>query len=183
MDLNLQPLSPACVVSGEEFAVGERVASFLVRHAQTGEIVRHDMKEAAAAAFTPSGPVACRWVKIYKPRVAGEDSDRTMKLTAENLFVTLADPATDPSPDNVRLVQFLALMLERKKVLRPKGLNHDRTKNVFERAKTKELFEVPIGEFTPEFFRQVQAQLSVLTGEPKKAVAEPASATPAVPAA
>ena len=99
-----------------------------------------------------------------------------MKLTAENLFVTLADPATDPSPDNTRLVQFLALLLERKKVLRPKGLNHDRTKNVYERAKSKELFEVPIADYTPIFFQQVQAQLSVLVGEPKKAVAVAAPA-------
>ena len=173
MDLNLQPLAPACVVSGDHFSEGERVASFLVRHLQTGEIVRYDMKEAAAAAFVPDGPVACRWVKLYKERGAEENSARTMKLTAENLFITLADPATDPSPDNVRLVQFLSLMLERKKVLRPKGLNHDRTKNVYERAKTKELFEVPLADFTPEFFQLVQVQLSVLTGEPKKTPGAP----------
>ena len=178
MDLNLQPLAPACVVSGDHFSEGERVASFLVRHLQTGEIVRYDMKEAAAATFVPAGPVACRWVKLYKERAADENAARTMKLTAENLFVTLADPATDPSPDNVRLVQFLSLMLERKKVLRPKGLNHDRTKNVYEQAKTKELFEVPIADFTPEFFRLVQVQLSILTGEPKKAAPAP-SASPA----
>jgi hypothetical protein len=178
MDLNLQPLAPACVVSGDHFSEGERVASFLVRHGETGEIVRYDMKEAAAATFTPSGPVACRWVKLYKERAADDNAARTMKLTAENLFVTLADPATDPSPDNVRLVQFLSLMLERKKVLRPKGLNHDKTKHVFERAKTKELFEVPVGEFTPDFFRQVQAQLSILTGEPKKPAVAPVAAEP-----
>jgi hypothetical protein len=176
MDLNLQPLAPACVVSGDQFSAGERVASFLVRSTQTGEIVRYDMKEAAAATFAPSGPVACRWVKLFKPRGGDEHPERTMKLTAENLFVTLADPATDPSPDNIRLVQFLALLLERKKVLRPKGLNHDRTKNVYERAKSKELFEVPIADYTPIFFQQVQAQLSVLVGEPKKAVAVAAPA-------
>ena len=111
MDLNLQPLAPACVVSGDQFSAGERVASFLVRSTQTGEIVRYDMKEAAAATFAPSGPVACRWVKLFKPRGGDEHPERTMKLTAENLFVTLADPATDPSPDNIRLVQFLALLL------------------------------------------------------------------------
>jgi hypothetical protein len=176
MDLNLQPLAPACVVSGDQFSAGERVASFLVRHAQTGEIVRYDMKEEAAATFAPPGPVACRWVKLFKPRSGDEHPDRTMKLTAENLFVTLADPATDPSPDNVRLVQFLALLLERKKILRPKGLNHDRTKNVYERAKSKEIFEVPLADYTPAFFQQVQAQLSVLVGEPKPKSAAPAEA-------
>ena len=62
-------------------------------------------------------------------------------------------------------------------MLRPKGLNHDRTKNVYERAKSKELFEVPIADYTPIFFQQVQAQLSVLVGEPKPAAA------PATPAA
>jgi hypothetical protein len=96
-----------------------------------------------------------------------ENPEREMKLTAETLFLTLADPATELTTDSVRLLQFLALMLERKRVLRPKGLNADRTKNVYEHAKSKQLLEVPTGELTPEFFIQVQEQLSVIVGGPK----------------
>ena len=166
MELNLQPLGTACFVSGQTFAAGEPVASYLVRNANL-EIVRYDLLASQKAAFAPAGFVACSWVHPYKPRVAGENTERTLKLNAETLFLALADPSTEVNAENTRLVQFLAFMLERKKVLRPKGRSADGEKNVYEHAKTKQLYQVPKGELTPEFFVQVQAQLSVLVGEPK----------------
>ncbi len=166
MELHLQPLAPACVVSGEPFVEGARVASFLVR-ATTMAVVRYDLLEAQAVNFSPEGFVACRWVHVFKPRKPGENTDRELKLTAENLFVTLADPLTEPTPESTRLLQFLALMLERKRILRPKGKSADRERNVYEHTKTKLLYEVPLGELTPEFFVAVQEQLSVLVGSPK----------------
>lgn len=164
--MQLQSLALSCFVSGQSFAEGNRVASYLVQ-LKTGEVARYDLLETAASVFVPDGVVACRWVQIYKPRAANENPERTLKLTAENLFLTLADPLTEPTPESTRLLQFLALMLERKRVLRPKGRTADGAKNIFEHAKTKQLYEVPAGELTPEFFIQVQQQLSVLVGEPK----------------
>lgn len=179
MELNLQPLGTACFVSGQTFAAGEPVASYLVRNANL-EIVRYDLLASQKAAFAPAGFVACSWVHPYKPRVAGENTERTLKLNAETLFLALADPSTEVNAENTRLVQFLAFMLERKKVLRPKGRSADGEKNVYEHAKTKQLYQVPKGELTPEFFVQVQAQLSVLVGEPKpRATPAPAATAPA----
>lgn len=177
MEMNLQPLAQACFVSGEPFADGARVASFLVRNA-AGEIVRYDLAEANAANFAPEGFVACRWVHAFKPRKAGENPERALKLTTENLFVALTDPTTEPTPENTRLVQFLALMLERKKTLRPRGRSADGQRNVYEHAKSKQLFEVPVGELTPEFFIAVQEQLSVLVGAPKAKTEPPQTAEP-----
>lgn len=179
MELNLQPLGTACFVSGQTFAAGEPVASYLVRNANL-EIVRYDLLASQKAAFAPAGFVACSWVHPYKPRVAGENSERTLKLNAETLFLALADPSTEVNAENTRLVQFLAFMLERKKVLRPKGRSADGEKNVYEHAKTKQFYQVPKGELTPEFFVQVQAQLSVLVGEPKpRTTPAPAATAPA----
>lgn len=167
MELQLQPLAAACFVSGHPFADGDRVASYLVR-GKTGEVMRYDLLEANAKDFAPEGVLACRWVHVFKPRKATENPERELKLTAENLFLTLADPANELTTENVRLVQFLALMLERKRVLRPKGPDETRTKTIFEHAKTKQLYSIPAGELTPEFFVQVQEQLSVLVGSPAK---------------
>lgn len=177
MEMHLQPLAPGCAVSGEPFVEGARVASYLVRRGAALEIVRYDVLEAHTANFTPDGAVACKWVHAFKPRRAGENPDRALKLTAENLFVTLADPTTEPTPENTRLVQFLALMLERKRILKPRGRSADGARNRYEHAKTKAIFEVPAGELTPEFFVAVQEQLSVLVGAPKP------KADPAVSAA
>ena len=184
MDLHLQPLSGACVVSGEPFVEGARVASFLVRTTTT-EVVRYDVLEPHAANFSPTGFVACRWVHVFKPRKAGENADKALKLTSENLFMTLADPLTEQTPESTRLLQFLALMLERKKTLRPRGKSADGARNLYEHAKTKQMFEVPDGELTPEFFILVQEQLSVLVGtpKPKVAVSPGATQTPEAPPA
>jgi hypothetical protein len=168
MELQLQPLASSCFVSGQAFAEGDRVASYLVR-AESGEVTRFDLLESSAGGFTPQGVVACRWVHVFKPRKAAENPERELKLTAENLFLTLADPNSELTPENVRLVQFLALMLERKRVLRPKGLSPDGKNSIYEHAKTKQLFQIPAGELSPEFFVQVQEQLSVLVGPPKSA--------------
>ena len=167
MEMHLQPLATTCFVSGEPFVDGARVASFLVRRGAALEIVRYDLLETHATTFAPEGFVACKWVHAFKARRAGENADRALKLTAENLFVALADPTTEPTPENTRLVQFLALMLERKKILRPKGRSADGARNRYEHARSKAMFEVPAGELTPEFFVAVQEQLSVLVGAPK----------------
>ena len=172
--MHLQPLATTCFVSGQPFAEGDRVASYLVR-ATTLEVVRYDVLETQAAGFAPEGFVECRWVQAFKQR-SNENPDRALKLNAENLFLTLADPTNELTVESTRLVQFLALMLERKKILRPRGQNADGTKNVFEHAKMKQHFEVPASDLTPEFFVAVQEQLSVLVGTPKPKVAavEPA---------
>lgn len=181
MEMHLQPLANACYVSREPFVEGARVVSHLVRNAAL-EIVRYDVLESHATGFTPEGFVACRWVHVFKPRRGGaENPDRALKLTAESLFTALADPTTEPTPENTRLVQFLALMLERKKILRPRGRTADGARNRFEHAKTKQMFEIPAGELTPEFFVAVQEQLSVLVGspQPKSEAAPVVDAAPA----
>ena len=180
MEMQLQPLASACHVSGQPFVEGNRVASHLVSK-KTGEVVRYDLLESESGNFVADGVVACRWVQIFKVRKANENPDRALKLTAETLFITLADPTSEPTPESTRLMQFIALMLERKRVLRPKGRNADGSRNVYEHAKTKQLFEVPVGELTPEFFIQVQAQLSVLVGEPKAKAAPAADVAPVEP--
>lgn len=178
MELNLQPQAATCFVSGEPFAEGDRVVSHLVRTEQL-EILRYDVRAERAGEFQSSGAVVCQWRHDFKPRNPQENPDRALKLTAENLFLTLADPANEPSEENSRLVQFLALMLERKKLLRPRGRTADGERLVYEHAKTKQTYEVPAGEMDPGFFVAIQEQLSVLVGAPAStpAAAEPAPAT------
>ena len=163
MELNLQPRAQACLVSGRPFADGDRVASFLLRGVD-GMIARCDVLEEHAAGFAPPGFVICRWVQIFKPASREENTGRLLKLTAETLFLTLADPTTELAPENTRLVQFLALLLERKKLLRPRGLTADGARQVFDHLRTKQAYEVPAGELTPEFFAAIQEQLGPLVG-------------------
>jgi len=184
MDLILQPSAAQCAVTGTPFQEDDRVVCFLGRDVN-GMVARWDLRADAEAQFAKPADVICRWVHAFKPREKMANADRALKLTAENLFLTLCDPVAEVDPANTPLVQFLALMLERKRLLRPRGLTPDRARRVYEHTKTKQIYEVPAGELTSEFFRKVQEQLGVLVGEPKKTTASPtppaAGAEPAAP--
>jgi hypothetical protein len=177
MELNLQPRASSCFVSGQPFRGGDRVASLLVRP-DSGGIIRYDALESNSGALAPEGFVACRWVQVFKPQLVDENPDRTLKLTAETLFVTLADPSTQATPESDRLVRFLALLLERKRLLRPRGKTADGTRELYEHSRTKHMYEVPAIDLSAEFFSAVREQLSVLVGEPAAPAirAEPAAA-------
>jgi hypothetical protein len=170
MELNLQPRAFSCAVTGRAFVEGDRVASLLVR-TDDGQIVRIDALEAESASLAPVGFVACRWVQVFKEQQKLENPERTLKMGADALFQTLADPSTVMTPETARLVRFLALLLERKRMLRPRGRTADGERELYEHAGTKQRFEVPAIELTPEFFTSVREQLTVLVGEPKPAPA------------
>jgi hypothetical protein len=166
MEMNLQPRALTCLISGQPFREGDRVASLLVRE-EAGGIARFDALEANSASLAPNGFIACRWVQVFKPQLKDENRDRTLKLTAETLFLTLADPSTEATPETDRLVRFLALLLERKRLLRPRGKAPDGERDLYEHSRTKQMYLVPAIDLTPEFFNAVREQLTVLVGEPK----------------
>ncbi len=168
MELTLQSLSSRCHVTGRSFADGERVVSFLNRAAGAAAgaegIVRCDVLETELGNFMAPGPLVCRWVQVFKARRAVENAERTLKLTAESLFLALNDPANERSLENDRLLQVLAMMLERKRVLRAKGRTPDQRRFVYEHAKNKTRHEVEAAELNPEFFLSIQSQLALLVG-------------------
>jgi hypothetical protein len=171
MELTLHPSAKNCRASGRAFAEGDRVISYLVREA-TGEIGRHDILATEDATYAKPSFVFCSWTVSYKPRRADENPGRALKLTAENLFVTLGDPTAEPNPANAPLLQFLALLLERKRLLRPRGRTADGERRIYEHARTHQLYEIPEGTLDAAFFAKIQNQLDLLMGAPK-AAAEP----------
>jgi len=196
MELNLHPIATKCFVTGRDFQEHERVVSYLLREA-AGEVVRRDLVETAdAPAFlagnfssvndqiAPAAFVYCRWVVAYKPR-KDDNSALNLKLTADSLFLTLATPAGTHSEAlgdqsagiNTPLVQFLTLMLERKKILKLRGRTEDGERHIYEHMPSHQLFEVPVGDLNVEFFQKIQEHLGVLVGTPKpKAAPVPAAA-------
>ena len=191
MELNLHPIATKCFVSGREFAENDRVVSYLVREAPgpaqvAGEVARRDLLEGEDGRFMPPAFVFCRWVVAFKQRKADENPALTLKLTAENLFLTLAAPSdfepdalnSQPSAINTPLLQFLALMLERKKLIKPRGLTEDGAHQLYEHMPTHQLYEVPVGDLNVEFFQKIQEHLGVLVGAPKSKAGAVAPASP-----
>jgi hypothetical protein len=166
MELNLHPIATKCFVSGRNFHENDRVVCYLAREAN-GEVSRRDLLESEDGRFMPPAFVYCRWVVAFKQRKAEENPALTLKLTAENLFLTLAGPEAEPSLVNTPLLQFLALMLERKRLIKPRGLTEDGTRQIYEHMASHQLYEVAVGDLNVEFFQKIQEHLGVLVGPPK----------------
>ncbi|MDB6113396.1 MAG: hypothetical protein JWQ83_1759 [Lacunisphaera sp.] len=195
MELNLHPIATKCFVSGRDFQENDRVVCYLARLSTSSrpgdeatEIARRDVLESEdKGEFPPAagGPelverafVYCRWVVAFKQRKADENPALTLKLTAENLFLTLAGPESEPSAINTPLLQFLALMMERKKLIKPRGKTEDGLRQIYEHMATHQLYEVPVGDLNVEFFQKIQEHLGVLVGTPKpRAVVAPVVST------
>ena len=188
MELTLHPIATKCFVSGRDFAENDRIVSYLVREA-SGEVARRDLLESEDGRFMPPAFVYCRWVVGFKPRRAAENPALALKLTAENLFLTLAVPAGSEPPDsrssllapgsqlsaiNVPLLQFLTLMLERKKLIRHRGRTEDGKRHIYEHMPSHQFYEVPVGDLNQEFFQKIQEHLGALVGTPKPVPAAPA---------
>ncbi|WP_179954382.1 hypothetical protein [Oleiharenicola lentus] len=200
MELNLHAIATKCYVSGRDFAENDRVVSYLVREA-SGEVARRDLlesedpsspgsAEANGPRWMPPAFIFCRWVVAFKPRRGDENSERNLKLTAENLFLNLAIPsgATSETIDdssqgiNTPLLQFLALMMERKRLIKPIGLTEDGARQIYEHRASHQRYEVPVGDLNQEFFMKIQEHLGVLVGTPKPKAAPATEAAPAAAA-
>ncbi len=174
MELTLHPIATQCCVSGRAFVENDRVVCYLVRE-ENGLTGRRDLLESEDANLAKPATVYCRWVVAYKPHHGEENPDRALKLTAENLFLTLADPTNRPEEANTPMIQVLALMLERKKILKPRGFTADRQRQILEHMPSHQMYEVPVGTLDAAFFMKIQEQLSILVGSPKpKPEAKPA---------
>ncbi len=175
MELNLHPIATQCAVSGRAFSENDRVVCYLVRE-ENGLTGRRDLLESEDVNLVKPVAVYCRWVVSFKPRKTDGNSDRALKLSAENLFLTLADQANPPSETNTPMLQFLALMLERKKLLKLRGVTEDGQRQIFEHMPSHQLYEVPVGTLDVAFFVKIQEQLGVLVGTPKPKPAETTAA-------
>lgn len=179
MELQLQPQADVCFVTGTAFQPGDRVVSFLVRDA-AGEFRRLDCLAAAETNATPPGELLCRWSRTFKPPGAEANPELALKLTAESLFLSLTEEGVAAVEENGALKQFLALMLERKRVVKNRG--HSAGGHLlYEHIRSHRTVEVPAAAMDAAFFAGVRDKLGVLLGErpQPRTMPSPAEAAPA----
>ena len=166
MDWQIQSLGRQSAVSGDKFAPGEIVVSLIYTNME-GQLARADMLESEEDTFEVE-PVSVvgRWKREVKQPGEENDARQQAMQSAEELFLSLfakEDKATEDSEDLNILKHFLALMLERKRIIRaalPRRLTGIQP---YLHVKSKENFEVPVIDVTPEALLKVQAIIDDLT--------------------
>jgi hypothetical protein len=169
----IKAFSHRCCVSGEPLEVGEHYVSYLVVD-NSNELQRFDVSASHDEGFEPEGQLLCRWRQLYKKEPAQDDSARRQRETAEGLFLSLYDePADDNTPEEEReklaeqaeiLKKFLGLLLERKRVLRPRGTSPDGKLRLLEHVRSKSILAVPAGELSQDELMRISDRLNALVG-------------------
>lgn len=157
----VKPLSRRCAVSGETLPTGARVVCIVVK--PTGrEIERIDVAETRVTEFKPDGIELGRWTRVIKDK-PDEDRETRARLlaTREEFFLSLFDSEDDPDGDKAVLKQLLALLLERRRILRPIGRPAGGVQRYKHPASERELI-VPAGEISPEQVARIQSTLEIL---------------------
>lgn len=157
----VQPLSRKCAVTGEALKPGDHVVCVVVKPVGA-EIARFDVAESRLADFKPDGLVLGRWKRDVKER---DDEDRETRLrllaTREEFFISLFADAADPEGDKAVLKQLLALLLERKRIIRAIGAPVAGMQ-LYRHGRSGEEYAVPVGDISPEQVARVQNALEVL---------------------
>ncbi len=163
MQWPVKPLSTKSTLSGEPFQTGEVILCFLYKD-ENGEFQRADIKPSEANTFRPSGEILGRWThEVRRDLENTQLLNQQLLQTSEELFMSLYNEAyaTEDSSDRQLLKHFLALMLERKRILKPLGSRTEPIQKYFH-SKTKQEFDVPVLEIVPEKLVWLQSQLGQL---------------------
>jgi len=134
---------------------GEKVTSVIFRGPEG--LQRVDLSDADAAGWQPPGDVLGKWTR--KAEDETESARRRSALaSAEEVFLALMQEPGGAGEDKNLLLQLLALLLERKRILRPQGKPAGGRRRYLH-PRLQQEFSVPAGDLTPERLVTIREQL------------------------
>jgi hypothetical protein len=163
MDWQVKPIARTCAVSGQELRVGDIVTCIV--HKPTGGLIeRTDVLKDHAAAFQPTGLLLGKWTREVKERNEEDQAHRAQLLASrEEFFLSLYENEEDPSGDKAVLKHILAMLLERKRIIKATG-PADHGQIPYQHAATKQMYLVPALDLQPAHLLKVGATLDLLVG-------------------
>lgn len=168
MDISIRSVDAVSALSGKPFSTGDRVWSYLYR-TPDGQIERMDFLDDEQEQLEQEleGAVICKWSHRIKDKGASEsEAKRAALQSADEVFLSLfedipdeeATPAVEET--RARLKFFLALQLQRKRILKPLGGQR------YKHMPTGRELAVPEIEITPELIASFQEEISLMGVSP-----------------
>ena len=155
MDWTIKSLSRTSFASGQTFTPGEKVTCVIFRGPEG--LQRADLSDAESREWQPPGEVLGRWSRKAEDESAAAKR-RLALASAEEVFLAFQQEPGGAGPDKDLLLQLLALMLERKRVLRPQGRPVDGRQRYWH-PRLQQEFSVPHQTLTPELLSALREQL------------------------
>lgn len=163
MDWQVKPIARVCAASGQELRVGD-VVTCVVYKPLGGNVERCDVLKDDTSSFQPAGILLGRWTREVKERGEEEQAQRAQLLASrEEFFLSLYEDPADPSGDKAVMKHILALLLERKRIVKALGPAHE-GQIPYQHTGSKEIYSVPALDLQPAHIVQVGATLDLLVG-------------------
>lgn len=167
-DWKIRSRSHACSHTGDKFTDGQQFYTALFSEGKTGDLVRKDFSiESWNAVHSDLNPFSF-WKSTYEaPPPPDAKPEVVEKESAEALLRRLIEEG-EPHTENARYI--LAIMLERKKILRHTDTQFTEQNKllIYEHTKTGEVFIVGDPQLKLTEVESVQAQVADLLGGGKK---------------
>lgn len=159
MDWQIKSLSKKSSQSGAELKAGDVVVSIIFQN-QAGEIERSDFLKSELEQNPYNGKFLGKWERVVSDNPQ-EDERQARRLAlsgSEDLFISLFDDADIDMEQKDVLKQMLALLLERKRILRAKARPQNGVQTYIHVA-TKREFKVEQKELNEELILNIQSQI------------------------
>lgn len=160
MDWQIKTLSKKSTLSGERFNPGDRAVSLVYVDDAVGELGRADLHERELEVLELPGQVLGRWTWVMKAPEEGAPGAGETVASAEDFFFSLFENEAGAERDRSdALKHLLALMLERKRVLRALGPRQHAGTQTYLHVKTRQELNVPIAEISRELMFKIEDTL------------------------
>lgn len=159
MEWQIKTIARKSTLSGKAFDPGETVVCLVYKDAAAGELGRADLLPDELEHFELPGEVLGRWTRVVKDPDDEALSARETMASAEDFFFSLYEREADASEareSSDMLKHLLALMLERKRVLRANGERRTRGVQSYLHVKSKRTLEVPIVQISTELMVKIE---------------------------
>ena len=158
---NIRSRAHACAHTGNPFTQGESFYTALFDDPATGDLIRRDFSLAAWDDARALAEPFSFWKSTYEPPVSDAKPEVVEKENAESLLRRLIEE-NSPGSENTRYI--LAVMLERKKILKHTATrdSDDASFLIYEHPKSGEIYIIRDPELKLDQVEAVQREVSLL---------------------
>ena len=129
---------------------------------EEGNLQRMDVKSSEAEDIQVPEPILGRWSRVVKrPEEEKKEAKRQAILSTEEIFLGLFAEGLAATEEQNTLKQLLALILERKRLLRSVG-SVAREEQTYLHVKSKTEYRVPMKDLEPQQIAKIESQLDAL---------------------
>lgn len=158
MNWSIKTISHCCALTGNSFNEGDEVVCLICRPPE-GELTRFDVLRDQIDNFSVSGEIIGQWKRIITLEKNLKINLQQQLANQEEFFFSLFNG--EKSREKEVLKQLLALLLEKKRIIRPMGESLDGIQNYIH-IRTKETFKISVSDILPEELTSIENVFEML---------------------